>query len=133
MDRNTIFDHVERLRTKPEHIRRRIAVGTATGITAVVAAGWMLAVVFSGSLAIAPSTVGTGDGTLASAPGTSQIAGGVTQTKSAFDSLLGAVGFANASSAPATITVVNASTSTPSTSDDPEAQPTGGDQTVIPF
>ncbi len=40
MDKGTFIDHVERLRAKPEHVRRRIAVGTTFGITGLVAILW---------------------------------------------------------------------------------------------
>jgi hypothetical protein len=131
MDRNSVIDYVERLRAKPEHIRRRIAVGTTVGVTGVVAAGWLTALVLSGSLALAP--VGASSSTLASAPGTTQVVNAATQTQSSFTQLLGAVGLANASSAPASLNVVDASTTTPSTDGSEDDSPTGGNQTVIPF
>ena len=131
MDKNNVIDYVERLRTKPEHVRRRLAVGTAFGITGVVAAGWLFAFVFLGTLSIAPTSTGTA--TLATAPGTTQIVNAASQTPSTFQQLLGAVGLSNpASSAPAALTIVNTATATPST-DDADQSPTGGNQTVIPF
>ena len=131
MDRNSIIDYVERLRTKPEHIRRRIAVGTAVGVTGVVTAVWLFVVVISGTLSLAP--VGASTATLATAPGTTQIANAATQTQSGFQQLLGAVGLANpANSAPATLMIVNTSPTTTSAGD-AEQSGTGGNQTVIPF
>ncbi|MDR3548852.1 MAG: hypothetical protein P4M11_11405 [Candidatus Pacebacteria bacterium] len=131
MDRNSVIDFVERLRAKPEHVRHRIALGSTLGITGVIAAGWLLTVIFSGGLAIPPSTAGTGS--LASAPGTAQVVAASQQTQSSITNLLGAVGFANATTAPASLTVVDTATATPSTDDTGDGSPTGGDQSVIPF
>lgn len=47
-------DYVEHLRSKPEHVRRAIALSVAAGVTAIVALGWMIALVSSGTLAVSP-------------------------------------------------------------------------------
>ncbi|MCI0597848.1 hypothetical protein L0Y34_02150 [Candidatus Parcubacteria bacterium] len=44
-------DYIERLRTKPEHERRRIALGASLSLTALVCAGYVIALVSSGTLA----------------------------------------------------------------------------------
>jgi hypothetical protein len=131
MDRNSVIDYVERLRAKPEHVRRRIAAGSAVGITGVVAGAWLLALVFSGSLSITPSS--SNAPTLATSPGATQIASAATQTQSGFTQLLSAVGFANASSSAPALTIVDTASSTPSTDTAGDQSPTGGNQTVIPF
>ena len=53
-------DFIERLKAKPEHVRRRIAIGTSAGITGVVATGWFFTLLFAGnlSLAIKPTIIG---------------------------------------------------------------------------
>ncbi|MBA3789416.1 hypothetical protein H0X32_03440 [Patescibacteria group bacterium] len=133
MDKNTAIDFVERLRTKPEHVRRRIAFGTTLGVTGLAALGWFFALVFSGSLSLTPNPSSTQGGTLA-ADGT--VVGGqaqtaVTQTKSGFSQLLGAAGLGGASAAPTALRIVDAPTSTPISTEN--QSPTGGDQTIIPF
>lgn len=50
-------DYVEHLRAKPEHVRRAIALSVATGITAVVALGWVIALISSGTLSVAPRPI----------------------------------------------------------------------------
>ena len=130
MDKNSVIDYVERLRTKPEHVRRRIALGTTAGVTGVVAVGWFLALVFSGSLSLAPASASTA--TLATAPGTTQIAAAASQTQSGFQQLLGAVGLANSASSTPSLTIVDTTTATP-TADDTNQSGTGGNQSVIPF
>lgn len=48
-------DYIERLRAKPENVRKTIALTTAGAVTGVVALGWIVALVASGSLSLAPS------------------------------------------------------------------------------
>jgi hypothetical protein len=57
-------DFIERLRAKPEHVRRRIAVGTSLGITGVIAFVWGLSLIFGNTLSIESSS--GQNGTLAS-------------------------------------------------------------------
>ena len=40
-----MMDFIERLRAKPEHIRNRIALGTASAITGVITLGWFGALI----------------------------------------------------------------------------------------
>ncbi len=56
-------DYIERLRAKPEHVRRRIALGTSVGVTGVIAFFWAVALIFGNTLSIEPS--GSAQGTLA--------------------------------------------------------------------
>ena len=111
-------DFIERLKAKPEHIRRRIALGTTFGITGVVTAAWFFTLLFAGTLSLAiPSTVIGGNGTLAQADTN-------TEPKSNFSQLLGAVGISTAKPAPAALQIEDAAPTTTQSS----AQPT-----VIPF
>lgn len=54
MATDRIIEHIDRLREKPEHVRHRIAVLTAAGITGLVAVTWMGALATSGTLALKP-------------------------------------------------------------------------------
>ena len=119
-----MLDFIERLKSKPHHVRHRIAVGTSVGVTGVVAAGWLFALVFSGKLLLTPPTTGTGpDGT------NPDVATAETQTSSGFNQLLGAVGVATATTAPASLTIVDAPKSTPA----PKPERNSAGQVVIPF
>lgn len=40
-----MMDFIERLRAKPEHVRNRIALGTASAITGVITLGWFGALI----------------------------------------------------------------------------------------
>lgn len=48
-------DFVERLRAKPEDVRRAIALSAAAAVTGIVALGWAIALVSSGDLALSPA------------------------------------------------------------------------------
>lgn len=115
-------DYVEQLKAKPEHIRRRVALGSSLGITGVVAISWVIALGASGTLALsAPAETG----------GTNGLAEVAGETSSRFGSLLGAVGAAgsyNEGGEPA-LTIVDGSASSTL-----EAQaPAPEERTVIPF
>lgn len=119
-----IIEHIDRLREKPEHIRHRIAMGVAFGITAVVAAGWMTAMATSGTLALKSSTN--------EAPGSgSDVAAAVTESTSAFSSLMGAAGAAfSATSTEAALDIIESETRTSSTIG---SEASASQKTVIPF
>ncbi len=109
-----MFTYLETLKVKPGHIRERIAFGTAAGVTAVVAVGWVAVVASSGTFALSPID-----------PAVQQEVGSAfADTRSNFDSLLGAVGAAQSGQDSASGIVVETQSST--TAD--AAQPT-----VIPF
>ena len=117
-----VTEHLERLRAKPHHVRRQIAFGTSVAITALVAVGWMGALVSSPKLAIEQRTTEE-DMNFGSA---------MTDTRSNFSELVGAAGAAfGASSSPAQITVVD--TKTRSTLDVPRDNYNDTKETVIPF
>lgn len=48
----SLLDHLEHLRAKPEHIRKRIAFFTASGVTLAVALLWMVSFTMSDTLAL---------------------------------------------------------------------------------
>jgi hypothetical protein len=128
-------DFIERLQSKPEHIRRRIAVGTAAGVTGVVAAVWFFGLLFSGTLSLGfPENTSSGSGVVASTANgtTANIAGagasnafGVIPQQSTFSKLLAAVGISTAPPAPAALQVEDAVPASDAA--------TTTDQTVIPF
>lgn len=47
-----IRDYLEHIKSKPEHVRRRIAVSTAGALTFLVLLGWGATIITSGSLAL---------------------------------------------------------------------------------
>jgi hypothetical protein len=107
-------------------------MGTSLGITGVVAASWLIALVFSGSLTLTNPTANAGNSTLAQNSDNGQTTGGpgvVANTASGFNQLLGAAGVAVATTAPASLTIVDVTpTSTPAA---PKRNSEG--QEVIPF
>ncbi|HRH55467.1 MAG TPA: hypothetical protein PK609_01230 [Candidatus Paceibacterota bacterium] len=114
MATDRILGHIERLREKPDHVRHQIAMGTALGLTSLVAVGWVVALATSGTLALnqAPEE----------AP---------QPTETSFSSLVGAAGAAfNSTSTDASLRVMDERTS--STLD--AQQPANNtNKTVIPF
>lgn len=46
----SFIDYIERLRTKPVHVRKQIAFGASAGFTALVAIIWVTAFTASGAL-----------------------------------------------------------------------------------
>ncbi|MES2225936.1 MAG: hypothetical protein V4480_03975 [Patescibacteria group bacterium] len=118
-------DFVHNLKQKPEHVRKRIALGTASGATALIAIAWVVAMVTTHAfeLSSGPTTVATQD----SAP----LALTGTNIKSNFTQLVGAVGAAahGSTTAPA-ITVVDGTSS--ATTDRANA-PASNSATVLSF
>lgn len=51
-------DFIERLRAKPEHVRKSIALGTAGSVTGLVALVWAVSFSSSGTFAFTPDPVG---------------------------------------------------------------------------
>ncbi len=117
-----IRDYIEELRSKPEHVRERIALGSSIGITALVFVGWLTALTTSGALVSQP--------TIADAHEAEQMSAAVEATKSSFSGLLGAVGSIQP---PAQndggLQIVDATTTT---TFDTQSDPMEG-KTVIPF
>jgi hypothetical protein len=48
----TIFDHIEHVKGKPHHVRRRVAFTAAAGVAASVALVWLLGNLATGTFAI---------------------------------------------------------------------------------
>jgi len=87
-------DYVEHLRAKPESVRRTIAFSAAAAVAAVVAAGWMIALVSSGNLAIAPVS------------NDENASAAFAETQQRFDELAGAASAFYSSQGAAGVTVV---------------------------
>jgi hypothetical protein len=122
MATDRIIEHIDRLREKPEHVRHRIAVLTAAGVTGLVAVTWMGALATSGTLALTSNET---------APAT-EMSESITESTSAFSNLMGAAGAAfSASSSAASLDIVETRTS--STLDGKAAPANNTNKTVIPF
>lgn len=109
-------DFIETLRAKPEHVRRRIALAAAAGVTATVALLWIVALMTSGALALnAP-------------PRTSEIAASFSERASGTASALSAAASLFSGTQPSEgIEVVEVESS--STLDAPVPE----ERTIIPF
>ena len=128
-------DFIERLKSKPEHIRRRIAVGTTVGITGVVATAWFFTLLFAGTLSLAiPTNVINSNGTISQLDNTggngsnlaAVNASGITAPpESNWSKLLGAVGIST-QPAPAPALKIEDARATSSA-------PQASQPTVIPF
>lgn len=114
--------HLDTLRAKPEHVRHRIAFGTAFAVTGVVALAWMATMASSGVLALREE---------APAAPPDEIDAALAESTSAFSNLVGAAGAAFGAGSPeAALKIIEERTT--STLDD---APPGNDtqETVIPF
>lgn len=127
MSTDRIIEHIDRLREKPEHVRHRIAMLTAAGITGLVAVTWMGALATSGTLALKTGAVAES----ASGTGT-EVSEAISESSSAFTNLMGAAGAAfGATSTEAALQIIETRTSSTITAD---AQPANAThRTVIPF
>ena len=113
----TIFEHIEHVKGKPHHIRKRVAFGAAGACTAVVALIWLVGSLGTGAFALKDTSF-------------AQSTSGVTNVtdSGANDEQLAGVGAASVvgkKSAPARIEIIDAS---PSTSSVKKIE-----QTTIPF
>lgn len=126
MATDRIIEHIDRLREKPEHVRHRIAVLTAAGITGLVAVTWMGALASSGTLALNTNEVQEGGS------GTGEVSEAISESTSAFSNLMGAAGAAfNATSTEAALQIIETRSS--STLDGKVAPANATNKTVIPF
>ncbi len=120
-----IIEHVERLRQHPEPVRYRIAMGTAVAFTALVTAGWAVALASSGSLALKSSEP------VAGPTPESELAQSFSETGSAFNNLMGAAGAAfGATSTEAALRIIDSRTSSTIAEEEANAEASA---TVIPF
>lgn len=108
-------EFIERLKEKPGHVRNRIALATAGGVTGLIALGWFGVLASMGAFSITTQSVAAGENPADSINST------MGQAASGFSAITGATG-GNANQS--TITVVN-QTQTPAA---PAAE-----QTVLPF
>ena len=113
-----IYDHIERVKAKPHHVRKRVAFGAAAGVSALIALVWFAGSYASGDFAIQGSNF---------AMGTGQAAIVATTSASGSQALAGAAAAAAVrdESAPAHIEIVD-------TSSQPSQQKQS-DQTILPF
>ncbi|HVB19790.1 MAG TPA: hypothetical protein VNF51_00680 [Candidatus Paceibacterota bacterium] len=114
----SVFKHVEHLKRKPHHIRKRVAFATAAGIAGFVALVWFAGSLGSGTFAIQGSTFAESTGqqpviTTNAADGTSGLAGAAA-----------ALSGGNGNVSAAHIEIVDVASATP-------AKP--AEQTIIPF
>lgn len=122
-------DYIEKLKLKPEHVRRRIAVGTSVGITALVAIVWVSALSASGTFAL-----GTGTNAPKQAPSTDAFALDGTNVKSNVSQLVGAVSAATgATTSQASLTIVDGTTTSSIGQPTKQADGNNTSATVLPF
>lgn len=126
-----VAHHIQRLQQKPEHVRRRIAVGTSVGVTGVAALVWAIALISSGALQF-----GSGSQTLAQgAPGSEgqgdTIDTAIPQAATGISSLVGAASAAfSGKKVDPTLNIVD--TPAPQTTHTQPA-PDPATATIIPF
>ncbi len=112
-------EFIQRLAAKPEHVRKRIALGASAGFTALVLVAWSATMVSTGAFATGPG---------AAAPQPAPVALTSTNIKSNFNQLMGAVGAATASTSKPALTVIDGKTTSSL-----DATTTNPSATVIPF
>lgn len=112
----TIFDHIENAKSKPHHIRKRIAFASAAGVSALIAFVWFAGSIATGSFAIKGASFADAGAQ-----------GGVETAKSGnvSDNLAGAAAALRNESEPARIEIVDTSAST--------RPAKKAEQTTIPF
>ena len=114
----SIFDHIDRAKEQPHHIRKNIAFGAATGVTGLIAFVWLAGSLYTGAFAIrgasfADSTGQTTPVVVAGPDGQGQ-------------NLAGAAAALQGPSAPAHIEIVDTASSSTK-----NAKPV--EQTILPF
>lgn len=109
----TLFEHIEHIKTKPHHVRKRFVFGLAGGISGLVGLIWLGTSLAMGSFAIQGSNFAESTGAAA-----------VEQVPNDASQLAGAAA-AGEMGGPARIQIVTVSTSSPA------GAPT--EETVIPF
>ncbi len=112
----TIFDHIEQIKGKPHHVRKRIAIGTAAAGSGFIALIWLIGSFATNAFAIQGSSFAMSTG---QAPVATTSASGTSG-----EGLAGAAAALKDAQAPAHIDIVD--TSVAPTQKAPE-------QTTIPF
>ncbi len=111
-----IFDHIERIKGKPHHVRKQIAFGTATAVSAFIALVWLVGSVATGAFAIQETSF---------AVNTAQANTVATTSASGDQGLAGAAAAVQDANAPAHIEIVDTNPTAPA-----KSTPT---QTILPF
>lgn len=125
----TIHEYVRTMRQKPEHVRRRAAVGISAGVTALVAVLWAGTMVSTGAFALATPGDGQGTGAPAAQGSSDGFALSGTNVKSNFSQLMGAVNAATgATSTGPSLRIIDGTTTSSF-----DASTTNPSATVIPF
>lgn len=113
----TIFEHIERVKGQPHHIRKRVAFGAAFAGTAVIALAWLSVSIGTGAFALKDTSFAQNAdneaGSAVSVSNDEQFAG------------VGAASVLKEASEPARIEIIDASPLKPSGNK--------AEQTVIPF
>ena len=115
--------YVHHIKAKPEHVRKRVAIGAAAGITALIAIVWIVTLSGSGALALSQDASPIDK---ANSQNPQLATGG---TKSTVEQLLGAVGAAGATSSAPALTIVDGQ----SNSTFQQPAPNSNNATVLPF
>lgn len=119
----TIFEHIEHVKGKPHHIRKRVAFGTAAVLTAVIALVWLAGSLATGAFALKPTSFAQSTG-----QESSTVTGSENGNQNIAGVLAGQAAAAlqnDSASVPAHIEIVD---TTPSKAQAKKAEPT-----VIPF
>ena len=111
-----IFDHIERIKEKPHHVRKRIAFGTATALSAFIALVWFTGSIATGAFAIQNPPIAA-DAAQADAVATTSASGD--------QGLAGAAAAVQDTNAPAHIEIVDTSVAAPTK--------TTSAPTILPF
>ena len=111
----TIFEHINRVKSQPHHIRRRVAFSAATVGTAVIALVWLIGSLGTGAFALKSSSFAdnTGEATLSENGDSKDLSGVAAVLQSA------------PARTPSRIEIVDSAK--------PESSSNKTEQTVIPF
>ena len=107
-------DHIERLRAKPVHVRKQVALAASSAVTGVVAVAWLMAMVATGAFSLESEV---NEPTFADAA--SDLTAAVAE---------GGSFFADDAAPARDITIIESDTETTF-----DAVPVADDRTVIPF
>jgi hypothetical protein len=112
-----VFEHIEHIKTKPHHIRKQIAFGTAGVVTTLIAIVWLTSSIGAGTFAIRDNSFAHINGdegvSVVSGNNNGQLAGAAAAPE------------VGNSKSPARIQIIDVATSTPSSRK--------AERTVIPF
>lgn len=81
----TVFQHIEHVKGKPHHIRKRVAFTAAGALTGLVALVWLVGNLSLGTFAISGSTFADAVGKVPKIETTSQALPGLAGAAAAFD------------------------------------------------